>query len=80
MKDIPVYFTHDEYDAYRNGELAIGYTAEQKKKLELIEQVGIDCELKTEPLSHMTKVRPVCVSSIEWADTGVYVCRPGRPH
>lgn len=75
MKDVPIYFTPEEYDRYRNGDRAIGYTAQQKMVLQALENVGVDCELKTEPLSHMTKVRTECISDLKWSWTGMYVER-----
>lgn len=80
MQDIAIYFTQEEYDNYRNGGLAIGYTTEQRNQLRKLQEIGFDVGLDTEPLNNMTKVRPIAVSEISWSENGVYVCRPCRPH
>lgn len=80
MKDVVVYFSEEDYAAYRNKSIAIGFTSEQKQTLGKLEKFGIDCDLKESPLSQMTKVRFGDIAAIarEPEGFGVYVRRGRR--
>lgn len=78
MKDIPIYFTEESYNQYRNGGLAIGFTAEQRSYMQFMEREGIDCSLTSDPLECMTKVRHENVQTISYTHFGVYAHRKSR--
>lgn len=73
MKWVKVYFSQYQYDKWKSGSLAIGYTEEEARRLKRLEREGINCDLKTDPINHMTKVDPSRVAPIGWSLNGVYV-------
>lgn len=73
-KWIKIYLTKEQYDEWRSGNgLAIGYSEEQVREMQMLEKRGIDCGLSYDKLDHMTKVNPRLVSSIGWSDNGYYL-------
>lgn len=73
-KWVKVYFNKDQYNEFRNGNgLPIGYTEGDLSDMRQLERDGINCDLKADPLNHMTKVDPDRLKRIDWATFGVYV-------
>jgi hypothetical protein len=74
MRWVKVYFNKDQYDEWRSGTgSAIGYLEEGVNEFKDMEKRGINCDLKNDPLDHMTKVSPNRIREIPWTPFGVYV-------
>ena len=73
-KWVKVYFTKEQYNEWKSGNgLPIGYLEHEVIIMRGMERSGIDCELKNDPLNHMTKIDPKRVEPVGWADHAVYV-------
>lgn len=73
-KWVKVYFTKEQFDEWKSGNgRAIGYSEADINTFREMERQGIDCDLKSDPLNHMTKVPPEIIRPVVWSPFGVYV-------